>query len=293
MKSLWMLSLPILLLLTACQPATFHLTPDRNGTAAPGGPTVVVKTAPLEETTDVVTTTEEATANATANATDVPFEICSPLQGFDQADLLARISNPFDPPEPGSDNPHQGVDLGDFDPANANRVAVPGRAVQAALPGRVALIQTDRFPYGTAVIIETPLDALPASIQAQVAALTPWPPRQATDPLTCPTVPPAYSLDEAHRSLYVLYAHLGSLADLGVGDAIGCGQTLGTVGQSGNALAPHLHFEARVGPAGAQLGSLAHYDVSASVAEMAAYCDWRVSGNFIWVDPGKIIDFMR
>jgi len=279
----------ILLLLTACQPATFHPTPDHNGTAAPGGPTVVVETAPLESTTDVVTTTEEATATAT----DVPFEICSPLQGFNQGDLLARISNPFDPPEPGSDNPHQGVDLGDFDLANANRVAVPGRTVQAVLPGRVALIQTDRFPYGTAVIIETPLDALPMELQSQVAALTPWPPRQATDPLTCPIVTPEYSLNESSNSLYVLYAHLGSLADLEVGDDIGCGQALGTVGQSGNALAPHLHFEARVGPAGVQLGSLAHYDVSASVQEMAAYCDWRVSGNFIWVDPGKIIDFMR
>ena len=223
----------------------------------------------------------------------MPFDVCSPLQGFDRADLLARISNPFDPPEPGSDNPHQGVDLGDFDPADANRVAIPGRTVQAALPGRVALIQTDRFPYGTAVIIETPLDALPAALQQQFAALPPWPPRPATDPLTCPTVTPVFTLDESHHSLYVLYAHLGSLADLQVGDEVRCGQSLGLVGQSGNALAPHLHFEARVGPAGVQLGSLAHYDVSASVLEMAAYCEWRVSGSFVWVDPGLLIDFVR
>jgi len=243
--------------------------------------------------TATVTPAPTGTSVVTATLTNVPFEVCSPLQGFDRADLLARVSNPFDPPEPGSDNPHQGVDLGDFDPADANRVAVPGRTVQAALPGRVALIQMDRFPYGTAVIIETPLDALPLSLQQQFAALTPWPPRQATDPLTCPTVTPAYSLDESRHSLYVLYAHLGSLADLQVGDEVNCGQALGTVGQSGNALAPHLHFEARVGPVGVQLGSLAHYDVSASVQEMAAYCAWRVSGNFIWVDPGVLLEFMR
>ena len=284
-----MLLLAIMLLLTACQPAAFHPTPDHNGTVAPGGPTVVVKTATPEETTDVVTTIEEATATAT----EEPFEVCSPLQGFNQAALLARISNPFDPPEPGSDNPHQGVDLSDFDSADVNRIAVPGRTVQVALHGRVALIQTDRFPYGTAVIVETPLEALPAELQSQVAALTPWPPRPATDPLTCPTVTPVYSLDESRRSLYVLYAHLGSLADLQVGNEVNCGQVLGKVGQSGNALAPHLHFEERVGPAGVRLGSLAHYDVSASEQEMAAYCDWRVRASFVWAEPLTILMLVK
>ncbi len=251
-----------------------------------------VTTKPPEETTDVVTTkmptdgdtatetTEEATAAVTAT-----FEVCSPLQGFTQADLLARISNPFDPPAPGSDNPHQGVDLSDFDPADPNRIAIPGRTVQAALPGTVALVQTERFPYGTALIVETPLETLPADLQAQFNDLEAWPPRSPGDPLTCPTVTPAAQYDASRRSVYILYAHLSAASDLHVGDAVDCGQALGTVGQSGNALAPHLHFEVRVGPTGARLGSLAHYDVSASPQEMAAYCDWRVSGDFVWVDP--------
>ncbi|HWQ05120.1 MAG TPA: M23 family metallopeptidase [Longilinea sp.] len=268
----------LLLLLAACQ-------------TAPTAPARTATVLMIPEISETAKPSQTQPAAPTQTGTAVPPPICSPLEGFSHADLLARVSNPFDPPEPGSDNPHQGVDLGDFDPADASRVAVPGRTVQAALPGRVALIQTDRFPYGTAIIIETPLDALPATLHQQFATLPPWPPRPATDPLTCPTVDPtktALSLpkpDQEGRSLYILYAHLGSMADIQVGDAVECGQALGTVGQSGNALAPHLHFEARVGPAGVQLGSLAHYDVSASVPEMAAYCLWRVSGSFVWVDP--------
>lgn len=286
-KSLGLL-IVLLLGLAACQPAGS----TENAVVTTAETTDVVTTVgTTAETTDVVTTTEmpgEASDNVAST-----FAACSPLQGFNQADLLARISNPFDPPAPGSDNPHQGVDLGDFDPADPNRVALTGRTVQAALPGTVALIQTERFPYGTALIVETPLESLPAELQAQFAALEAWPPRPANDPLTCPTVTPAYSLDDPRQSLYVLYAHLGSLAELKVGDEVGCGQALGTVGQSGNALAPHLHFELRVGPAGARLGSLAHYDVSASLQEMAAYCDWRVSGKFIWVDPLSLLNFVH
>jgi len=107
-------------------------------------------------------------------------------------------------------------------------------------------------------------------------------------------VPPEpFQWNNESQSLYILYAHLGSTADVNVGDEVTCGQALGTVGQSGNALAPHLHFEARVGPAGAQLDSLAHYDVSASAQEMAAYCEWRVGGAFKWVDPLQVLGYVK
>lgn len=278
MKNLRAFICGMMLLLAACQPGTVATT-----TAVSATKTLAATGTPAPSGTPAITTTP----------TLLPFAACSPLQGFNQADLLARISNPFDPPAPGSDNPHQGVDLSDFDPADPNRVAVAGRTVQAALPGTVALIQTDRFPYGTAVIVETPLEALPVEWQAQFGALEAWPALSTTNPLTCPQATSPFERDGTRRSLYVLYAHLGSTADLRVGDEIECGQTLGALGQSGNALAPHLHFEARVGPAGARLGSLAHYDVSASLQEMAAYCEWRVSGTFIWVDPRLIIDIVR
>jgi len=62
------------------------------------------------------------------------------------------------------------------------------------------------------------------------------------------------------------------------------------VGDSGNALNPHLHLEMRIGPAGITFAGMSHYDNSATSEEMAAYCTWRVSGKFQLVDPLKFIE---
>jgi murein DD-endopeptidase MepM/ murein hydrolase activator NlpD len=193
------------------------------------------------------------------------------------------VSNPYHPPEPGSDDPHQGVDLAVIDPAN--RIALSGSPVQAILNGQVAMLINDRFPYGNAVLIETPLEAAGPDWWAQAGVPTPAPTLAPRSALTCPAFvhPPAG--DAARRSVYVLYAHLQSIAQLSVGQPVSCGQALGVVGMSGNALAPHLHVEIRAAPAAIQLGSMEHYDVSASQDEMAAYCLWRVSGLFQLVDP--------
>jgi murein DD-endopeptidase MepM/ murein hydrolase activator NlpD len=77
--------------------------------------------------------------------------------------------------------------------------------------------------------------------------------------------------------------------DLQQGDRVECGQSVGAIGSSGNALNPHLHLEARLGPAAARLASFAHYDSSASPEEMANYCAWRVSGLFQVVDPLRLL----
>jgi murein DD-endopeptidase MepM/ murein hydrolase activator NlpD len=148
----------------------------------------------------------------------------------------------------------------------------------------VAWVINDRFPYGNALVVETPLDSLPSSL---LAALNPPTPGLVTpDPaLTCPpySVPPEWTTPS--YSLYVVYAHLLAAPAFQPGQVLSCDQSIGQIGQSGNALNPHLHFEVRIGPAGARLNSMAHYDNSATLDEMGAYCTWRVSGWFRTLDP--------
>ena len=76
------------------------------------------------------------------------------------------------------------------------------------------------------------------------------------------------------------------------GDSTLCGQELGSIGQSGNALAPHLHLEIRTGPGGWQPTGLAHYTNDAGPEEMGNYCTWRVSGIFQTVDPLALLAAM-
>ena len=72
---------------------------------------------------------------------------------------------------------------------------------------------------------------------------------------------------------------------LDIGDFVKPGEKIGVIGMSGNALAPHLHVETRYGYFPDLSGSMAHYDVSASLEEMSNYCRWRVSGWFRLIDP--------
>jgi murein DD-endopeptidase MepM/ murein hydrolase activator NlpD len=194
------------------------------------------------------------------------------------------ISNPFHPPPPGSDDPHQGVDFADM---GSDRIAIEGRVVQAVMDGRIAMVTSDRFPYGNAILVETPLEMLPASWLEELNLPSPAPTLTAIPALTCP---PVESLEYGmqKRSLYLLYAHLEAPPTLKPDKEVTCGQAIGTVGMSGNALNPHLHLEVRVGPSGIRLESMAHYDDSATVQEMASYCTWRVSGLFQLVDPMRL-----
>ncbi len=274
----------ILLLLSACSGAALPIAPSLPAVdSVISSPDVADTMAP----TFKPTVTELApTASSTAPDSPTPaatFLVCTPLQGIPIEQIAAAVTNPYDPPPPGSDDPHAGIDISDLLPGS--QMARPGMPIQAVLPGRVALAQTDRFPFGSAILIETPLDQLP---QAWVeglhlpAPLTGAPPKSA---LTCPEGVLSPSWDTSRRSLYVLYAHLQDAPEVKPGETMACGQVIGKVGQSGNALNPHLHLEARVGLAGARFTSIAHYDNSATLEEMASYCAWSVSGQFQVIDP--------
>jgi murein DD-endopeptidase MepM/ murein hydrolase activator NlpD len=215
------------------------------------------------------------------------LKVCSPLEGVPIDLLEERISNPFNPPPPGSDDPHQGVDLSD---TGAGGVAREGLQVNSVLPGKIAAVIQERFPYGNAVLVETSLDSLPPEWLRRL----PLPGGEITSTrttLTCPEASFELAWDGEFSSLYFLYAHLQLPPAFQPGDEIACGQMVGLIGSSGNALNPHLHLELRAGPANARFASMAHYDPSASPDEMAAYCSWRVSGQFALLDPMSLFFF--
>jgi murein DD-endopeptidase MepM/ murein hydrolase activator NlpD len=267
------------LLLTGCASPP---TPQPTPTAPPA-------TLPAPSATGLASSTPVPSLTATPLPVASPtaaFQVCAPLAGMAIADLPAAVSNPYRPPKPGRDDPHAGIDLAERDPNT--QVALAGREVDAALTGRVAAVIQDRFPFGNAVIVETPLSMLSkeyaAALNAPQVTATLYPP----GPLTCPPVSIPAGWDFSSPSLYLLYAHMAAPAALSPGDAVACGQRLGNVSQTGNALNPHLHLEVRVGPGGATFDGLAHYLDSATPTEMANYCAWTVSGLFQLVDPLKL-----
>jgi murein DD-endopeptidase MepM/ murein hydrolase activator NlpD len=269
------------LLLAACSAAESpffggpRTSPPVTLTATPTSPPVT-RTVPPPDTP-----APSPSPSASPTPTSPPFAACSPLLGIPSRDLAGIVANPYDPPPLGSDDPHQGVDLAQVQ----SGIALSGLPVQVVLPGRVVLAISGRFPYGNALLVETPLEALPAAwLKALDLPSVPAVPEKRTS-LTCPTPAAPASWDYEQRSLYLLYAHLLELPILTPGDALECGQTIGAIGQSGNALNPHLHLEVRVGPAGVRFPGMAHYDSSANPEEMAAYCQWRVSGAFLTIDP--------
>lgn len=286
------LSLALLMVLGLLTGACSQNTPAPAYTLTPPGQITPTRSPTETQAVATATVTASLTPTATPFPTHTPepqLALCSPMKGYELNELPEMVANPYHPPAPGSDDPHQGVDLAVF--AENSRMALPGSPVSAALPGNVVTIIRDRFPYGNAVLVETPLEIAAAQDWSQAGVPEPAPTLEPRSALTCPAFDQSPSWDTTRRSLYVLYAHLQSTTDLVVGQPVSCGQELGLVGSSGNALNPHLHFEVRVGPASASLGSMAHYDASASANEMATYCLWRVSGLFQLVDPMVLLGY--
>ena len=209
----------------------------------------------------MATPTLPPTATATnppPTLTPVPVvRLCTPLQNIPLNQIEALVSNPYHPPAPGKDDPHAGVDLAVRLPGT--EIAVAGHPVQSALAGRVVMTIHDRFPFGNSVLVETPLDSFQKDWWAAAEIPTPAPTLPPRSALTCPAAPAPIFPDPARRSLYVLYAHLLQPATLKPGDAIGCGQVIGAVGQTGNALNPAPAFRDAgwpIWPADGQHGAL-------------------------------------
>lgn len=266
------------LLLTACGTQTPDPTLRPQPTETPVPSTTATFTpSPMPPTPSLSPTTLVLPTN-----TQGPV-VCSPLDEVEISDLSGLIVNRFAPPRPGSDDPHQGIDLSEIDPVY--QLALEGQPVHAVMDGIVAGVINDRFPYGNAILVETSLDLLPAEWKAARPIPTPAPPRDGHPSLTCPDGEHPPNWDVSRRSLYLIFAHLKEPPVFQMGEKITCGQMLNSIGNSGNSLNPHLHLELRIGPAGARVESMAHYTGSASPQEMYNYCLWRVSETFQLLDP--------
>ncbi len=211
-------------------------------------------------------------------------EICSPLENISIPDLPDHVNNPFNPPRLSVDDHHMGVDFA----VQEFGMALSGRPVHSVLQGTVVMILDDRFPYGNAVMIETPIDTLSDELLRQLLLPTPSPTIEPHPALNCPPISNAPVFDSDNRSIYILYAHLAEKPILQIDESVDCGEEVGMVGESGNALNPHLHLEVRTGPSWARLGSMSHYSTSASPEEMNAYCTWRVRERFQLLDPMQL-----
>jgi murein DD-endopeptidase MepM/ murein hydrolase activator NlpD len=141
--------------------------------------------------------------------------------------------------------------------AYGDKTTIAGAPVQAIFGGVVAAAIADSWPYGNFVLIESTPDS------SQFPQL----------PIT------------ASQSLYHLYAHLEQPPNFQIGEAVTCGQNLGTVGNTGWSGNYHLHIETRLGPPGVTFEGMAYYQTTATAEERANYARWRFGGEFAPFDP--------
>jgi murein DD-endopeptidase MepM/ murein hydrolase activator NlpD len=278
-----LLSMILLLVLAGCSGSILARpspTPSFTATPLPS----------MTPTATVIPTTTNTPLPPEPSPTPAPaFNVCSPLDEVELDKIDDTIIIPFaPPPDLASDDPHQGVDFVKMIPGT--QIAQDGETIDAALAGRVMMTVEDRYPYGNAVMVETPLQSIPPAWLEKVGLPGPGQQLYPFSVLTCPTdIPNPDWLDNQERSLYLLYAHLKEPAVVQPGEEVACGQKLGIMGSTGNSLYPHLHLEIRVGPAGASFDGMAHYTNSAKNNEMKNYCIWRVSDYFQLVDPMTIL----
>jgi murein DD-endopeptidase MepM/ murein hydrolase activator NlpD len=219
-------------------------------------------------------------------------EVCSPLETESLQTLQEIITQPYKQPRIGIDDgppTHHGVDFAHY--RRGDLLSLEGVAVQSALDGEVVTVINDRFPYGYAVIIETPLDKLSRQLleQFNLPEITP---EVTPDPKFSFTPGElSFELSETEYSIYIFYAHLLSAPEVQIGDQVSCGQRIGQVGNSGDSTNPHLHFETRIGPSGARFESMAYYIPDSTESERYNYIVWRITNLFQVFDPMLLLNF--
>lgn len=159
-----------------------------------------------------------------------------------------------------------------------------GHPILALIPGRVVANNTDTDPYGYFIITETRFNEIPQKFLVMLThpvTLSPYP--YDTRLQYCPELA-SQSWSEVPGSLYVLYGHMEDRSPLQPGTTVASGQQIGSVGNTGASGNPHLHLEMRWGPSGTDFASMGYYGVY-TPEEYSQYCNWRVSGKYVLLDP--------
>gem|GEM_PF-835949 len=201
-------------------------------------------------------------AESQASPREESFQVCSPLAAHAVEELPEIVSDPFNPPAPGKEERHHGVDFSYY--RRGERMSIQGEEIQTVLAGRVAAALVDKFPYGNALIVETPASDLPRSMRDSLGI-------------------------GVQESLYILFAHMQPAESFELGQRVPSCQFVGQVGKSGNAGVPHLHLEARIGPSGQVFSSMLFYSTRATTEERENYLLWRTSGTFRAFDPLRLL----
>ncbi len=227
-----------------------------------------------------------STTTLTPTPTPLPwagFSVSSPLADISLTDLRSILSEPFLMPAPGEDGGHHGADFAYY--SRGTHETMVGLPIYSMLSGIVAAVTDKKNPYGNLVIVESKLMSIPPGFLASVPVpthLSPYP----YDPrlIYCSSLlNQQWQADPV--SIYILYGHLVEPTSLNVGDVVVSGQQIGGVGNTGMSGNPHLHLEMRIGPGDSKFSPMGYYDTSATPDEMLAYCDWRVSGRYVLLDP--------
>jgi murein DD-endopeptidase MepM/ murein hydrolase activator NlpD len=258
----------LILMIASCTSAASEATPN-------SGPELNTEVTPTENEIINPTTppSQTPTANAQATKSVLPtpletplpqFQLCSPLSLHPLEELLEIVGDPYDPPRPGREERHHGIDFAYYH--YEDRDSMLGEPVQAVLSGVVASVLEDLYPYGNMLMVEIKRTELPDDT-IEVIEIA------------------------AGESLYILYAHLFEPPLIELGDRIDACQQIGEVGMSGNTDIPHLHLETRVGPEGQVFESMRFYDTRASQEEMDNYVLWRTSDVFRHFDPLKLFGY--
>lgn len=253
-----------------------------------------VATQPQPSATSTVTIVPSLAPTQTETISPSPtFEmasrVCSPLQGIPLEKLRLITSNSFIPFPPYVENGvgHPAIDLSFYQFEGYS--TFEKFPIQSILPGKVILVENDRYPYGFMVIIETPRSQVDSVFSSLIPRPTQLPESNYSIGDRCPMQGKQVTYDPTSESIYVLYAHLSSLPSVQAGDMVSCGELIGLAGKTGNAAEDHLHLEVRLGPSNAAFGSIASYHSSTTIEERYNYCIWSLSGVFRAIDPALLL----